>query len=87
MAMDHVGYPAEEAARKIAHLRQYRYVAQWKRMLEEIRGESMPEHCFPSDPGGWQNHIDSDDVRCFPKYYDALASCPPNQNQHIDPTL
>ena len=87
MAMDHVGYPAEEAARKIAHLRQYRYVAQWKRMLEEIRGESMPEHCFPSDPGGWQNHIDSDDVRCFPKYYDAFASCPPNQNLHSDPTL
>ena len=55
------------------------YSLQWREKLDFL---GLPDHCFPSTTD-WQRHIDSNDPQCYPKYYDAQSSCPPNQILHV----
>lgn len=88
MSNDGLGPPVEEIVRRVwntAYLlrseeRTSGTLELWREKLEFL---GLPDHCFPSAPNGWQNHIESNDPRCFPKYYDAQSSCPPNQNLHL----
>ena len=68
-----VGPSHEEIIRRI------RYQEDWKDKMDFL---GLPEYCFPSPTDGWQTHIDSNDPQCFPRYFEAQGSCPPNQNRH-----
>ena len=60
------------------------YLQSWRNKLDFL---GLPDHCFPSPPDGWKIHRESNDPQCFPKYYDAQGSCPPNQNVYLGTTL